>query len=85
MWCWMRVAKKIREEGVIRSQAVLLAIGINWEGRRCVWAVELANRESHSSWKEFLAGLRERGLRGVQVVISDDHAGLRKAIRASNN
>jgi putative transposase len=73
--------EKIREEGVIRSQAVLLAIGINWEGRRCVWAVELANRESHSSWKEFLAGLRERGLRGVQVVISDDHAGLRKAIR----
>ena len=47
--------EKIREDGVIRSQAVLLAIGINWEGRRCVLAVELANRESQSSWKEFLA------------------------------
>jgi putative transposase len=73
--------EKIREDGVIRSQAVLVAIGINWEGRRCVLAVELANRESQSSWKEFLASLRERGLRGVQVVISDDHVGLRKAIR----
>ena len=73
--------EKIREDGVIRSQAVLVAIGINWDGRRCVLAVELANRESQSSWKEFLAGLRQRGLAGVQVVISDDHAGLRKAIR----
>jgi putative transposase len=73
--------EKIREDGVIRSQAVLVAIGIKWEGRRCVLAVELVNRESQSSWKEFLASLRERGLRGVQVVISDDHVGLRKAIR----
>jgi putative transposase len=73
--------EKIREDGVIRSHAVLVAIGINWDGRRCVLAVELANRESQSSWREFLAGLRQRGLRGVQVVISDDHAGLRKAIR----
>ena len=73
--------EKIREDGVIRSQAVLVAIGINWEGRRCVLAVELAKRESQSSWKEFLAGIRERGLRGVQVVVSDDHVGLRKAIR----
>src|SRR5690242_10319955 len=73
--------EKIREDGVIRSQAVLVAIGINWEGRRCVLAVELANRESQSSWKEFLARLLERGLCGVQVVISDDHVGLRKAIR----
>jgi len=73
--------EKIREDGVIRSHAVLVAIGINWDGRRCVLAVELANRESQSSWKEFLAGLRQRGLGGVQVVISDDHAGLRKAIR----
>ena len=38
--------EKVREDGVIRSQAVLMAIGIDWEGRRCVLAVELANRES---------------------------------------
>jgi len=45
-----------------------------------VLAVELANRESASSWKDFLLALRQRGLRGVVCVISDDHAGLRKAI-----
>jgi putative transposase len=43
--------EKVREGGVIRSQAVMIAIGIDWEGRRCVLAVELANRESASSWK----------------------------------
>jgi putative transposase len=73
--------EKVREEGAVRSQAVLIAIGIDWEGRRNVLSVELANRESASSWKEFLAALRERGLHGVQLAISDDHAGLRRAIR----
>jgi putative transposase len=73
--------EKVREEGTVRSQAVLIAIGIDWEGRRNVLAVELANRESASSWREFLIGLRERGLHGVQLAISDDHAGLRRAIR----
>lgn len=73
--------EKVRDEGVIRSQAVLVAIGINWRGRRCVLAAELANRESQSSWKQFLEGLRKRGLNGVLFVASDDHVGLRKAIR----
>jgi len=72
--------ERIRQEGVISTQAVPVAIGINWEGRRCVLAVEMANRESASSWKDFLLGLKQRGLRGVICVISDDHAGLRKAI-----
>ncbi|VXB58899.1 transposase [Burkholderia sp. 8Y] len=72
--------EKVRESGVIRSQAVLIAIGINWEGHRQVLAVELANRESHSSWKEFLLALKKRGLSGVEFVASDDHAGLKKAI-----
>jgi putative transposase len=72
--------EKIRQDGVITSQAVQVAIGIDWEGRRCVLAVELASRESQSSWKEFLLGLKQRGLRGVVCVISDDHAGLRKSI-----
>src|SRR5271165_4437300 len=75
--------EKVREEGVIRSRAVLVAIGINEDGRRCVLAVELANRESESSWKEFIGQLRQRGLRGVELVVSDDHAGLRKAIAES--
>jgi len=73
--------EKVREEGAVRSQAVLVAIGIDWEGRRNVLAVELANRESTSSWKELLTSLRDRGLHGVQLAISDDHAGLKRAIR----
>lgn len=75
--------EKVREDGVIRSRAVLVAIGINEDGRRCVLAVELANRESESSWKDFIGQLRQRGLRGVELVVSDDHAGLRKAIAES--
>src|ERR1700733_15390294 len=57
--------EKVRENGVIRSQAVQVAIGINQDGRRCVLGVELANRESATSWRDFLSKLRQRGLRGV--------------------
>jgi putative transposase len=73
--------EKVREDGAVRSQAVLVAIGINWEGRRNVLAVELAHRESLSSWRELLGSLRQRSLRGVEFVVSDDHAGLRRAIQ----
>ena len=72
--------EKVREDGVIRSRAVQIAIGINEEGRRQILAVELANRESASSWRDFLVGLKERGLRGVEFTVSDDHPGLKKAI-----
>jgi putative transposase len=72
--------EKVREDGSVRSQAVLIAIGINWEGRRNVLAVELASRESASSWRELLLGLRKRSLHGVEFVVSDDHAGLCRAI-----
>jgi putative transposase len=73
--------ERIREAGVIQSQAVLVAIGVDWEGRRQVLGVELANRESRSSWRDFLAGLKGRGLFGVEYVVSDDHQGLKAAIR----
>lgn len=72
--------EKVREDGVIRTRAVMIAIGINWDGRRSILAVELANRESTTSWREFLIGLKQRGLDGVEFVVSDDHAGLKKAI-----
>ena len=72
--------ERVREAGVIVSQAVLIAIGIDWDGRRQVLAVELANRESRSSWRDFLLGLKARGLHGVEFVIADDHAGLRAAL-----
>lgn len=73
--------ERVRENGMIRHKAVQIAIGINQEGRRCVIAVEIANRESEASWKEFLGRLVERGLHGVEYIVSDDHAGLKKAIR----
>ena len=72
--------EKLRENGVIRSRAVLVAIGIDWEGRRQVLGVEMANRESATSWKDFLLGLKRRGLRGVVFAVSDDHPGLKRAI-----
>jgi putative transposase len=57
--------EKLRQDGIITSQAVQVAIGIHWEGRRGVLGVELANRESESSWKEFPLGLKQRDLGGV--------------------
>src|SRR5215831_19765735 len=67
--------EKVREGGVIVSRAILIALGIDWEGRRQVLAVEYANRESQSSWRDFLLRLQERGLKGVQFIVSDDHPG----------
>jgi putative transposase len=72
--------EKVREDGVIRTRAVMIAIGINWDGRRSVLAVELANRESGTSWRDFLLMLKQRGLCGVEFVASDHHAGLKKSI-----
>ena len=73
--------ERVREAGVIRSQAVLVAVAVGWDGRRGVLGVELANRESRSSWRDFLLWLKERGLHGVEFVVADDHAGLRAALR----
>jgi putative transposase len=73
--------EKVREAGVIVSQAVLVAVAVDEDGRRQILAVELANRESRSSWREFLSRLKERGLAGVEFVVSDDHPGLKQAIR----
>ena len=72
--------ERVREDGVVGKRAVLVAIGINHEGRRCLLGVEIANRESASSWRDFLVGLLERGLHGVEFVVSDDHQGLRQAV-----
>ena len=72
---------RVREGGVIVSQAVLIAVAVDGDGRRQVLAVDLANRESRSSWRDFLLGLKQRGLSGVEFVVSDDHPGLKAAIR----
>lgn len=72
--------ERVREAGVIRTRAVLVAIGIDWEGRRQVLAVELANRESATAWRDLLIGLKQRGLSGVHLIVTDDHDGLKKAV-----
>jgi putative transposase len=73
--------EKVREAGVIVGQAVLIAVAVDGEGRRQILGVELANRKSRSSWRDFLSGLKQRGLFGVEFVVSDDHEGLKWAIR----
>ena len=73
--------EKVREAGIILSQAVLVAVAVDGEGRRQIIGVDLANRESRTSWRDFLRGLKERGLFGVEFVVSDDHEGLKQAIR----
>jgi len=71
---------KVRDHGVVRSQATLIAIGVNWDGCREILAMELANRESTTSWRDFLIKLKERGLSGVNFVVSDNHEGIKKAV-----
>jgi putative transposase len=73
--------ERVREAGIIAGQAVLIAVAVDGEGRRQVLGVDLANRESRTSWRDFLSRLKERGLFGVEFVVSDDHEGLRQAIR----
>jgi transposase-like protein len=73
--------EKVREGGTLENRAVQIALGIDWEGRRQVLAVEYAHRESQSSWRDFLLRLKQRGLKGVMFVVSDDHEGLKNAIQ----
>jgi putative transposase len=65
---------------VIRSRAVLVAIGIDWEGRRQVLGVEMANRGECHQLEGLPARSERRGLRGVIFAVSDDHPGLKRAI-----
>lgn len=72
---------KVRENKRIQSRGLLIAIGINEEGHREVVGFELANSESENSWGEFFGSLKERGLKDVRLVTSDDHKGLVNAVR----
>ena len=76
---------KVRTHGRVVSRAVLIAIGVNEKGEREVLGVDVADKEMESSWRAFLRDLVRRGLRGVQLVISDAHEGLRKGIPATLN
>lgn len=71
---------KVREDHRIVSKGILSVVGISREGYREVLAVECAPTENESTWAAVFRNLIDRGLKGVQLVISDDHKGLRSAI-----
>jgi transposase-like protein len=71
---------KVRQSGRIVSVAVIVAIGVNGDGRREVLGLAIGPSEAETFWTEFLRGLARRGLRGVKLVISDAHEGLKAAV-----
>jgi putative transposase len=71
---------KVRLGGRVVSQAVVIATGVSADGRREVLGCAVGDSETESFWTEFLRSLRDRGLSGVQLVISDSHRGLTNAI-----
>jgi len=72
--------EKVRMDGVVRSCAVLIAVGIDAQGKRSVLGVSAKLSEAEIHWREFLASLQSRGLHGLRLIVSDDHAGLRAAL-----
>lgn len=75
--------EKVRHEGCVQDLAVLWAVGINMQGHREVLGVSVSLSEAEVHWREFLEQLQRRGLCGVRLFISDDHAGLKAARRAA--
>jgi transposase-like protein len=72
---------KARDEQRIRSKGLLIATGINDDGSREVMGFAVADGESEEAWSEFFAGLKRRGLSHVDFICSDNHGGLKNAIR----
>ena len=71
--------EQVREDGQVRHLAVLVAVGVNPQGKREILGVSVSLSEHEIHWRTFLESLKKRGLAGVQLITSDDHAGLRAA------
>jgi putative transposase len=71
---------KVRQSGRIVSVAVIIAVAVNSDGRREVLGMDIGPSEAETFWTEFLRKLARRGLRGVKLVISDAHDGIRAAV-----
>src|ERR671926_343711 len=71
---------KVREAGRVVPVAVTIAVGVNGDGRREVLGMAIGSSEAETFWLDFLRGLTRRGLRGVKLVISDAHEGLKAAV-----
>jgi putative transposase len=72
---------KVREGGRIISRAVIVAVAVNSDGKREVLGIAVGPSEAETFWTDFLRSLADRGLRGIKLVIADDHKGLRAAAR----
>ena len=71
---------KVRQAGRIVSVAVIVAVGVNTDGRREVLGMDIGPSEAETFWTAFLRKLARRGLRGVKLVISDAHEGIKAAV-----
>ena len=71
--------EQVREDGQVRNLAILVAVGVNSSGKREILGVSVSLSEHEVHWRTFLESLKQRGLGGVQLITSDDHAGLRAA------
>jgi putative transposase len=76
------LVQRVREDGRVQNVAVVLATGVNAEGKREVLGMDVITVEDGAGWTAFLRGLMARGLNGVQLVVSDAHEGLKAAIAA---
>jgi transposase-like protein len=82
-FCWIdALTQKVREGGRTVNVHCLIATGVNAEGYREILGIDVTSSEDGAGWLAFLRGLAARGLSGVQLVTSDDHAGLVNAIAA---
>ncbi len=72
---------KVREGGQVRSKGLMIALGVNEEGRREVLGFQCEDSESEPGWSKFFSSLKDRGLSNVDMVVSDAHKGLVQAVR----
>ena len=74
--------EKVRQAGSVRDAAILMASGVKRDGKRSILGISVSLSEAEAHWRAFLEGLVKRGLSGVQLIISDDHAGMEAARKA---
>ena len=74
--------EKVRQAGSVRDAAILMSSGVKRDGKRAILGISVSLSEAEAHWRAFLEGLVKRGLHGVQLIISDDHAGMEAARKA---
>lgn len=75
--------EKVRNDGSVVSCAVLVATGVTEEGKRSILGVSVSLSEAEPHWRQFLEQLKERGLHGVKMITTDDHKGIKAALKAT--